>query len=218
MLMYHWIEDKEFLSKMRSACSDIVNKVVLSINKDEKMNVHMQLVGSGAKHLETQNENEAVDLDYNINIIEIYDSKYADGKLLKEYIQKKFNEVLKSKGLNDCDDSKSALTTKKMQFNSGNKTSFSIDLTITKLVSEKCNKLIHVKTGDFRTDKWEWNIIRDSSKIDYKAKCIKDNGLWNKLRQTYLNKKNYYLSNNDNEHPSYNCYIESINEVYSNIK
>jgi hypothetical protein len=104
-----------------------------------------------------------------------------------------------------------------MHFNNGNQTQFSIDLTITKLVSEKWNKLIHIKTGDFRTDKWEWNIIRDSSKIDYKAKCIKENGLWNNLRKMYLNKKNYYLSRNDNEHPSYNCYIESINEVYSKI-
>ena len=216
--MYHWIEDKEFLSKMRSACSDIVNRVVLSINKDGKMNVRMQLVGSGAKHLETQNDNEDVDLDYNININEINDSKYDEGKLLKEYIQKKFNEVLRSMELNDCDDSKSTLTTKKMHFNSGNKTSFSIDLTITKIISEKWNKLIHVKTGDFRTDKWEWNIIRDSSKIDYKAKCIKENGLWNNLRETYLNKKNYYLLKKDNEHTSYNCYIECINEVYSNIK
>lgn len=216
--MYHWIEDKEFLSKMRSTCSDIVNRVVSSINKDKKMNVRMQLVGSGAKHLETQNENEPVDLDYNINIIEVYESKYTDGKLLKEYIQKKFNEILEGKGLADCDDSKSALTTKKMHFNSGNQTQFSIDLTITKLVSEKWNKLIHIKTGDFRTDKWEWNIIRDSSKIAYKAKCIKENGLWNNLREMYLNKKNYYLSRNDNEHPSYNCYIESINEVYCNIK
>lgn len=215
--MYHWIEDKEFLNKMRRECSDIVNRVVLLINNEKKMNVRMQLVGSGAKHLETQNENDAVDLDYNLNIIEIYESRYSDGKELKEYIQRKFNEILKLKGLNDCDDSKSALTTKKMAFRNGNKTPFSIDLTITKLILEKWNKLIHFKTGDSRTDKWEWNIIRDSSKIDDKAKYIKEKGMWNSLRNVYLDKKNYYLSKNDFDHPSYNCYIESINEVYAKI-
>ena len=69
--MYDWIKDKEFLSKMRRECSDVVNRLVQSINNDDYLKVEMQMVGSGAKNLETQNANKPVDLDYNISIIDI---------------------------------------------------------------------------------------------------------------------------------------------------
>ena len=48
------------------------------------------LVGSGAKNLETQNEKEPVDLDYNLVVINS-SCNINDGKQIKEYIRKKFN-------------------------------------------------------------------------------------------------------------------------------
>lgn len=69
--MYHWIDDKQFLSTMRTECSDIVNRLKMKINNDGYLKVETQMVGSGARGLETQNANEHVDLDYNICIISI---------------------------------------------------------------------------------------------------------------------------------------------------
>ena len=212
--MYHWIEDKEFLGKMRRECSDLVNRLVNLINKEGKMLVGMQMVGSGARNLETQNNGFPIDLDYNLNIKRYDELFFKDGKKLKEYVRAKFNKVLSSKKLPDCDDSTSALTTKKMKLPYGNNTEFSIDLTITKEISGRWNKLIHVK---IEKEKWEWNPIKDSTKIDGKAKYIKSKGKWGELRECYLKKKNLYLTINDNNHPSYICYIEAINEIYSNL-
>ena len=42
--MYHFIEDKEFLGKMRKVCSDIVNQLVQEINKGDLLNVKAYLV------------------------------------------------------------------------------------------------------------------------------------------------------------------------------
>ena len=67
--MYHFIEDKDFLKNMRGLCSNIVNQLVQAINNDGELDVEAHLVGSGARNLETQNANEPVDLDYNLNII-----------------------------------------------------------------------------------------------------------------------------------------------------
>ena len=53
--MYHYIEDKKFLGEMRRECSDIINRLVQHINSEDVMEVEAHLVGSGAKHLETQN-------------------------------------------------------------------------------------------------------------------------------------------------------------------
>ena len=68
--MYHWIENKVFLDRMKSYCSVIVNQLVQTINSDGKMRVKQHLVGSGAKNLITQNANEPIDLDFNLEIID----------------------------------------------------------------------------------------------------------------------------------------------------
>ena len=67
-VMYHYVEDKEFLGRMKRLCSDIVNQLVQKINRDGKLKVRADLVGSGAKNLITQNANNPIDLDYNLEI------------------------------------------------------------------------------------------------------------------------------------------------------
>ena len=67
--MYHFITDKEYLKKLKSCCSDIINQLVQFINEDGVMEVQAHLVGSGARNLITQNEQEPVDLDYNLEIL-----------------------------------------------------------------------------------------------------------------------------------------------------
>ena len=70
--MYHYIDDKEFLKRMKSLCADIVNQLVQSINNDSVMTVEAHLIGSGAKKLITQNAKELIDLDYNLCVLEVY--------------------------------------------------------------------------------------------------------------------------------------------------
>ena len=214
--MYKFIEDKDFLHHMRRFCSDIVNQLVQTINNEDFLNVQAHLIGSGAKNLITQNENEDIDLDYNLVII---NSSWDinDCKQIKEYVKKKFNDVLKNSGLGACSDSKSCLSTKKLHFMEDYQTKFSIDLAI---VFEEQDgtwyRLIHEKTGYVDHDRWIWNISRNSKELTNKVKWIKDNNLWSKLRNAYLNKKNMYLRRGDNEHPSFICYIEAVNEIYNN--
>ena len=124
--MYHYVEDKDFLQRMRHRCSDIINQLVQAINSEEYLEVEAHLVGSGARNLITQNGNEPIDLDYNLCILESPDIN--DSQKIKEYIRKKFNEVLRKNGWSDCEDSTLALTTEKRHFIEVNKTEFSIDL------------------------------------------------------------------------------------------
>lgn len=48
-----------------------------------------------------------------------------------------------------------------------------------------------------------------------KINSLKKTNDWNEVRETYLKKNNMYLIGNDYNHPSFNCYIEAINEVYN---
>lgn len=211
--MYHFIEDKEFLKNLRSVCSNLVNQLVQEINNEGKMIVEAHSVGSGSRNLETQNEFEPVDLDYNISIIRCWDINDCQG--IKEYIRKKFNVILSRNGWGDCQDSTSALTTEYRYFTSGNNTRFSIDLGI--VVEDSKGswwRLIHQKTGYTRNDAWIWNQGRNSNNLIKKVDWLKNHNYWNEVRESYLTKKNLYLTRNDYNHPSFICYIEAVNEVY----
>lgn len=133
------------------------NQLVQSINKDSVMTVKACLVGSGAKNLVTQNANSPIDLDYNICILDTKSININNGRDIKEYIRKEFNNVLKAN---------------------------------------------------------DWNEIPDSRWLEEKVYAIKLNHLWGEVRSTYLEKKNLYLQRNDNTHPSFIVYIESVNQVY----
>ena len=212
--MYHYIEDKEFLGKMKNLCSDIMNQLKQQINNDSVMQVDIHLVGSGAKNLITQNANEPIDLDYNLCILKCRGIDINDGRNVKEYIRKQFNIVLDNNGWSDCNDSTSALTTELRYFTKGNHTEFSIDLAIVHEDRYGWHRLKHMKTGFIETNQWIWNLSRDSKDLGKKVKVIKDNDLWLEVRERYLNKKNQYLTSNNYDHPSFIVYIETINEVY----
>lgn len=212
--MYHYIQDTDFQKRLKSICSDIVNQLVQSINNDSVMTVKGCLVGSGAKNLVTQNSNSPIDLDYNICILDTENININNGREIKEYIRKVFNSVLKKNNWGDCQDSTSALTTEQRVFKRGNKTAFSIDIAITFKNNLGWYKLIHEKTGFVCYDRYYWNEIPDSRWLEERVYAIKFNHLWNEVKNIYLEKKNLYLQRNDNMHPSFVIYIESVNQIY----
>lgn len=211
--MYHFIEDKEFLKRMKGLCSSIISQLVQSINSGTYMTVRADLVGSGAKNLVTQNANEPIDLDYNIIIGTKYVSLYTE-RDIKEYIKKQFNKILRNNGWGDCQESKSVLSTKRRTFRKGNKTEFSIDLAIIYEDENGSYRLIHEKSGVVSQDRYFWNKTPESKGVAKKVTVLKSNNLWLQVRETYLAKKNFYLCHNDHDHPSFIVYIETVNQVY----
>ncbi len=212
VIMYHYIEDKVFLKDMKYLCSNIINQLVQLINNDSLMEVKAHLVGSGAKNLITQNSNEPIDLDYNLMIIH---SEINSGREIKEYIRKQFNVILNKNGWSDCMDSTSVLTTEKRHFTKGNHTEFSIDLAIVFNDRNGWHRLIHEKTGVTAWDRYYWNSVPDSRNLFDKVAAIKDEHLWDEVIDEYLEKKNMYLRRQDYNHPSFNVYVETVNQVFN---
>ena len=80
-------------------------------------------------------------------------------------------------------------------------------------MADEWERLIHNKTND----SYHWDEVRHSKGIKEKAKILKANYHWdgeNSVRERYLQIKNRYLSQNDDNHPSFVCYIEAVNEIY----
>ena len=84
--MYHYLDDKEFVSKMRNLCGDIMQDLCHILKEDYDIGATFYLVGSGARNLIMQNNNEPVDLDYNLEIIRCED--FEDCRYIKECVRK----------------------------------------------------------------------------------------------------------------------------------
>ena len=214
--MYHWIEDKAFLGRMKGLCSDLVNQLVQAINREALLEVRQHLVGSGAKNLITQNADRPIDLDYSLEILRSEGIDINNGRQIKEYVRERFDEVLARAGWEPSDDSTSALTTKERLFCTGNQTPFKIDICITRIDEfGRLHRLIHNKGVIVQRDSWIWNEAPQAKGLEDRVDWLKDNDCWLELREVYLQKKNMYFSRNDHDHPSFIVYIEAVNEVYS---
>lgn len=208
--MFHYVKDKEFLGQSYRICADLVNQLVQNL-KHYGIDAKMEIVGSKKRGLITQNEKGPIDYDFNLIIRNANDFREKD---LKPMVQKAFDEVLAANSYKNCNDSQSVLTTKPITLPKGNKTPFSIDVAIVKEDDQGYwNRLIHKKTGYVQMDEWYWNRVPKSKNLWKKEEFLKPNH-WLEVRKAYLDKKNMYLQRNDNDHPSFVCYIEAVNEVY----
>ena len=215
--MYHYLDDKKFVSKMRSLCGDIMQDLCHILKEEYDMGSTFYLVGSGARNLIMQNNNEPVDLDYNLEIIRCED--FEDCRCIKESVRKAFNKALNLNDLSDCNDSTVPLTTELIWFTNGNSTKFKMDVCITRRDKEVgYYRLIHNKTGFVFYDEYAWNIAPNSKRINEKVKYIKSRGKWELVIQQYKHIKNMYLRKNDIHHPSFVCYAEAVNNVYNSRK
>lgn len=64
-------------------------------------------------------------------------------------------------------------------------------------------------------DQYTWNEVPRSHQVKDKADELKEAGLWQEVRDRYLEMKNMYLSWQDRNHPSFVVYVEAVNEVYN---
>ena len=212
--MFDYVKDKEFLSRMRNLCGEIMQDFCHYLKEDYDIGAVFYLVGSGARNLIVQNASLPIDLDYNLEIVRCED--FEDCRTIKESARKSFNKALNEHGWGNCDDSTSSLTTEKGDFVKGNPTKLSMDVCIVcRDTEERFHRLIHQKTGFTYWDRYYWNEAPHSAGIQEKAKYIKKRGKWELVRTQYLDIKNRYLRQGDHDHPSVICYIEAVNNVYN---
>lgn len=213
--MYEYVEDKRFVRQMRQSCGSLMQELCHQLKEDYDLGTSFSLVGSGKRNMILQSGNEAIDLDYNLEITRCED--YEDCRYIKECVRKTFNKVLKMNNLPDCEDSKSALTTKKFYFEYNPTTLFSFDVAIIYRDDEDNSyKLIHKKTWYLQYDEYYWNEMPDPKDIRRKEDIIKINSQWAYVYEEYKKIKNIYLQQNQNR-KSFTCYVEAVNNIYNTL-
>lgn len=212
--MYHYLQDKEFERRIRQYGGEIMQQLCHNLKVDHDIGAQFYPVGSGAKNLITQNANQPVDLDYNLEIVRCDD--FDDGKTLKECARKAFDKALNQRYQWNCQDSTSTLTARQIRPGFGHPT-FSIDVCITCQDEDGCHyRLIHEKTGLTYNDRYYWNKAPQSRRLLEKAEYIRKNGRWEQVREQYIRIKNLHLSRGETkDHPSFTCYAEAVSNVYN---
>ena len=213
--MYEYVVDKE-VKRYRSDCSNTMEQLRDLLNEKYDINTQFSLVGSGgdSRNMVTRNGDGPFDLDYNLVIISMPNEYWNNLKMLKDRVRDSLNKVVDNTWFSDGKDSRSVITSI-LHFKDSPEVEFSFDIVI---LARNSNgnycRLIHNNKG-YWNEHFTWNEVPSSHNVKEKADILKRNSLWNEVRETYLNKKNMYLRRNDDNHPSFVVYVESVNEVYN---
>ena len=212
-MAYEFVYESE-AKHYRSDCSRTLKKTC-ELLRAKGISAQFTLVGSGAKNMITRNGDGPYDLDYNLLVVKA-DDEYRDPRLLKDTIRNTLNKAVGGKFFSDAQDSTSCLTAL-LHFKDTPNVEFSFDVAITtKNKNGNYMRLIHNKNVyALGLDQYTWNEVPNSHQVKDKADELKKAGLWEKVRDRYLDKKNMYLSRQDHNHPSFLVYVEAVNEVYN---
>lgn len=213
--MYEYVVENE-VKRYRSNCSNTMEQLRDLLNEKYDINTQFSLVGSGgdSRNMVTRNGDGPFDLDYNLVIISMPNEYWNNLKILKDRVRDSLNKVVDNTWFSDGKDSRSVITSI-LHFKDLPEVEFSFDIAI---LARNSNgnycRLIHNNKG-YWNEHFTWNEVPSSHNVKEKADILKRNSLWNEVRETYLNKKNMYLRRNDDNHPSFVVYVESVNEVYN---
>ncbi len=208
-MAYKFVCESE-AKRYRSDCSDVL-KETCELLKEKGISAQFSLVGSGARNMITRNGDGPYDLDYNLLIMKAEERYWNDLRLLKDTIRNALNKAVGGKFFSDAQDSTSCLTAL-LHFNDTPNVEFSFDVAIIKKNRNgNYMRLIHNKPWN----QYTWNEVPHSHQVTDRANELKNAGLWEKVRDRYLDKKNMHLSRQDHNHPSFLVYVEAVNEVYS---
>lgn len=212
-MAYEFVYESE-AKRYRSDCSRILKKTC-ELLRAKGISAQFTLVGSGARNMITRNGDGPYDLDYNLLVVKA-DDEYRDLRLLKDTIRNALNKAVGGKFFSDAQDSTSCLTAL-LYFKDTPNVKFSFDVAITtKNKNGNYMRLMHNKNVyALGLDQYTWNEVPNSHQVEDKADELKKAGVWQKVRDRYLEKKEMYLSRQYHDHPSFVVYVEAVNEVYS---
>ena len=213
-MSYDYVPKKEFTPYL-IFCSSKTNQLKQALKK-KGIACTFYCIGSYARNKVTRNGNAPFDLDYNLEIEGEIPKKSSDLQKLKDLVRSAMDSLIakdKNYHLNySCGKDSTSAITYILHKKDSNIVDFSFDIGI---VSRKkkgnLQRLIH----DKHNNRFLWNEVADSKETAKRAKELKLAGHTDEIKSEYLMKKNFYLQEGTTEaHPSFNIYIETINELY----
>lgn len=209
-IMYNYVTEEQ-VSRYKSLFQSILDRLRERLKREYGIEVRIVLVGSGASNMVTRNGKGGFDLDYNLVLSSIPPEYAGSPKNLKTIVRRELDTLVPSE-FSHGKDSASVIT---CLLHSPDKSSviFKADVALVLAGKNGYSRLVR----DRNTKRYIWNLIRKSGDLKPRLNAIKATGRLDELADIYRQKKNMYLSQQDNDHPSFVVYIEAINELYRKL-
>lgn len=217
--MYHF----EYVSKKeyQPIKDDLIKLIHLVQNEvRDKFTFRYDFIGSSKRNMITRNVESNIGFDFDINIQVNDEDEEYDEKDIKHILMNGFNSIIRSNsrywsrfryfsGWNYCEDNTRVFTIKaKDQIHS--RILHSCDFAIVYNCSNGRQQYIRHNTYQ-NSYYWEYSEYKPKE-FSQKESKIKNEKLWNYVRDLYLWKKN---NNTNGNKKSRSLYRETINEIYN---
>lgn len=188
--MFEYVPKSEYQS-FKLEVDEILKSIQRELRENEILTFQFNLIGSAKRKLITRvkNGNQGFDLDYNIVIQQVFDEDYEDAKLLKQtfikLIDKYFDNSYKY-----AEDSTSVITIKKLN-SSRNKILHSVDFALVNYYEDDDGKERQEYVRfDKKSHNYSWALRKVATDHRYVESLIKENNLWEDVKNLYLENKN----------------------------
>ena len=211
-MSYHF----EYVSKnskiVKSAYRNLIE--IIKLAQDELRNeftFQYRIVGSYSRNMMTYDPKSNKGFDFDVNIYPNIEKNRFSAKAIKTKLIKAINKHAKDFGYSHAEDSTRVITIK-VKDTENSKIKHSVDFAIVNDYTDD-EGYDHQKYIRFnkKSNQYEWQE-QDGGfyEIDDKIEWIKDEDLWNELREIYLFRKN---NNNDKNKHSRSLFAEAVNNI-----
>lgn len=206
MQNYKYVNQKEY----QPVKNDLINLIHLVQNEiRDKFTFSYEFIGSASRNMVTVDtkSNRGYDLDVNIRVND--DDENYSPEEIKQILIRGFNAHCQHFNYDFCEDSKRVITLKNKDYKHSG-IIHSCDFAIVFDCSNGKQQYIHFNKNQ-RTYEWQYQP-KGFYDLPEKVKRIKENNLWNAVRERYLEKKN---TNTNPNKKSRSIYAETISEIYN---
>lgn len=210
MYEYEYVNKKEY-APYKKEVEDIIRHAQRIMKQNYNTTFQYKLIGSAGRHLVTKikNGNKGYDFDYNL-ILQKFDLR-ENPKKLKQQFMNAFNEAVIGTPYSPPEDSTSSITIKAID-KKNSKIIRSFDLAIIYYLDDEGYKYLR----NLKNGQCEFWLRKLPANIDAKLDEIKEyEDGWNMVINEYLKLKN---RNKDINKKSFILYLESINNVYNQLR
>jgi hypothetical protein len=196
-------ETTEYRELFKQAFFEVANAV-------SDLKYYFRLIGGAKRNLVLDKPNKGFDFDYQIIFYKSLLGEKSSSQLIamKTDFRLAFDRFFLPRGYQHGEDSRSAITIKRL--NQDGSIHHSFDITLLSPSKNAEDKHLHIlRYEDDKKTKLTWNQMGKSIIFNEKYKKIKGIGKWNELRDRYKEKQEIW----NGEKKSFSLLMEVVNEI-----
>lgn len=209
MKNFCYVTKKEYLP-VKKELIKLINLVQDEVR--DSFTFNFEFIGSASRNMITRDANSNVGYDFDVNIRVNGASNYS-AKEIKQILMRGFNKFTKNFKYDNCEDSKRVITIK-VKDRANSKILHSCDFAVVNDYFDnddnECQEYIHFNK---RQNTYEWQEQPQGFyNLPERVDALKEEGLWQVVRERYLLNKN---KNMDVNKKSRSIYAETINQIWN---